>query len=34
MLEEEGFSDDILQVLMDLQNEKFAFMDVTVEVYS
>ena len=32
VVEEEGFADDILQVLMGLQNEKSAFNDVTVEV--
>ena len=31
---EEGFADDILQVLVDLQSEKSAFNDVTVEVHS
>ena len=30
VVEEEGFADDILQVLMGLQNEKSAFNDVTV----
>ena len=34
VVEEEGFADDILQVLMGLQNEKSAFNDVTVEVHS
>jgi hypothetical protein len=34
VVEEEGFADDILQVLVDLQNEKSAFSDVTVEVHS
>ena len=34
VVEEEGFVDDILQVLMGLQNEKSAFNDVTVEVHS
>ena len=33
VVEEEGFADDILQVLMGLQNEKSAFNDVTVEVH-
>jgi hypothetical protein len=31
---EEGFADDILQVLVNLQSEKSAFSDVTVEVHS
>jgi hypothetical protein len=34
VVEEEGFADDILQVLVDLQNEKSAFNDVTIEVHS
>jgi hypothetical protein len=34
VVEEEGFADDILQVLVDLQSEKSAFSDVTVEVHS
>ena len=34
VVEEEGFADDILQVLMGLQNEKSAFNDITVEVHS
>ena len=34
VVEEEGFADDILQVLMGLQNENSAFNDVTVEVHS
>ena len=33
-MEEEGFADDILQVLMGLQSEKSAFNDVIVEVHS
>jgi hypothetical protein len=31
---EKGFADDILQVSVDLQSEKSAFSDVTVEVHS
>ena len=31
---EEGFADDILQVLVGLQSEKSAFIDVIVEVHS
>ena len=34
VIEEEGFTDDILQVLVDLQSEKSAFSDITVEVHS
>ena len=34
VVEEEGFVDDILQVLVELQSEKFAFKDVRVEVHS
>ena len=34
IVKEEGFVDDILQVLMRLQSEKSAFNDVTVEVHS
>jgi hypothetical protein len=34
VVEEEGFADDILQVLVDLQSEKTAFNDVMVEVHS
>jgi hypothetical protein len=34
VVEEEGFADNILQVLVDLQSEKSAFSDVTVEVHS
>jgi hypothetical protein len=33
VVEEEGFADDILQVLEDLHKEKSAFIDVTVEVH-
>ena len=34
VVEEEGFADDILQVLMGLQSERSAFNDVIVEVHS
>jgi hypothetical protein len=34
VVEKEGFADDILQVLVDLQSEKSAFSDVTAEVHS
>jgi hypothetical protein len=34
VVEEEGFADDILQVLVDLQNETSVFSDVTVEIHS
>ena len=34
MVEEEGFADDILQILVGLQNERSAFIDVAVEVHS
>jgi hypothetical protein len=34
VVEEEGFADDILQVLEDLQRKRSAFIDVTVEVHS
>jgi hypothetical protein len=34
VIEEEGFADDILQVLVDLQSEKSAFSEVTVEIHS
>jgi hypothetical protein len=34
VVEEEGFADNILQILVDLQNEKSAFSNVTVEVHS
>jgi hypothetical protein len=34
VVEEEGFADDILQVLEDLQRERFAFIDVTIEIHS
>ena len=34
MVEEEGFANDILQVLVGLQSEKSAFIDVTIEVHS
>jgi hypothetical protein len=34
VVEEEGFADDILQVLVNLQSEKTAFNDVMVEVHS
>ena len=34
VIEEEGIADDILQVLVDLQGVRSAFIDVTVEVHS
>ena len=34
VVEEEGFAGDILQVLMDLQSEKSAFIDITIEIHS
>ena len=34
VVEEEGFADDIIQVLVELQSEKSAFKDVRVEVHS
>ena len=33
VVRKEEFADDILQVLVDLRNEKFAFIDVTVEIH-
>ena len=34
MIEEEGFADEMLQILVDLQREKSPFIDVTIEVHS